>query len=135
MKNFKKQYKKLYKTYTKRLKTLHKQSLKSQDPTEYFVTYLKLLRDYYLLTGPLVTEITEDQFELASLVTAISEYEKATSCINNYYLVENGVATRIIEGTDEEVLEKFSAEKAFHWDAFWNLVKLGLESWVTNAKL
>jgi hypothetical protein len=135
MKNFKKQHKKLYTCYKKRLKNLHKQTLSTADPTEYFVTYLKLLRDYYLLTGPALTEITQDQFELSSLIAAISEYEKSQSCIYKYYKVENGVAIRKVAGTEEEILEKFSAEKAFHWDAFWNLVKLGLESWVVNAKL
>jgi hypothetical protein len=135
MENFRKQHKKLFTSYKKRLKTLHKQTLTSNDPLNYFVTYLKLLRDYYLLTGPQTTEIGQDQFELASLIAAITEYEKSQSCIYNYYKIENGVAIRVVEGTEAEILEKFSTEKAFHWEAFWNLVKLSLESWVTNAKL
>jgi hypothetical protein len=135
MKQFRKQHKRIYASYKKRLRALHKQTLDLNDPTEYFVTYLRLLRDYYLLTGQKTTEIRQDQFELSSLIAAISEYEKSQSCIHNYYKVDNGVVSRIIDGTEEEILEKYSTEKAFHWDAFWNLVRLGLESWVTNVKL
>lgn len=135
MRDFKNKHKKLYRSYGKRLEKLHKDSFEDHNPTEYFVTYLRLLRDYHLLASPYLESIGEDSFELASLLTAISEYEKSQTCFHKYYKVENGVTSRLIEGTEEEVMTKYSKEKAFHWDAFWNLVKLSLESWVPNDKL
>lgn len=134
MTEFKKTHKKLFKSYEKKLGELHKKSLNSSfDPTDYFVTYLKLLRDYYLLSSPYAKTIGEEQFELVSLITAISEYEQYRDCINKYYKIENGVATRLLPEDDKTVLEKYSQEKSFHWEAFWNLVKASIESWVLEC--
>ena len=130
--NFKQKYTKLGKSYKKRLKQLNKElSTRMQDPTIYFITYLKLLRDYYLLTAE---NPNEQNLELASLVTAIAEYERSQTCITNYYIIENDVLTRRPEFTEEAALQGYQAEKLKHWEAFWGLVKLSIESWVPDAE-
>lgn len=134
MTNFKKTYKKLYKNYNKKLKQLHKQSFKYlDDPVEYFVTYLKFMRDYHLLTKSCTDDLEQENLELTSLVTAIAEYEQSKSCITKYYKIENGVTIRLADD-EETTLRNYSEEKAFHWDAFWSLIKLSLEGWSMHAK-
>lgn len=130
--DFKHKHKKLCKSYKQRLSQLNKElSTNMQDPTTYFVTYLKLMRDYYLLTSE---NPKEQNLELASLITAIAEYERSQTCITNYYIIENGVLTRRPEFTEEEALKCYQAEKIQHWEAFWRLVTLSIESWAPNVK-
>ncbi len=132
MTEFKKNHKKLYKSYKKYLKQLNNElSAGLQDPTVYFVSYLKLLRDYHLLSMP---EPDEQNLTLASLITAIAEYERSQTCISNYYIIDNGVLTRRPEYTEEAAMQSFQKEKLQHWDTFWGLVKLSIESWVPDAK-
>ena len=51
MTEFNKEYKKLYNSYNKKLLAEHKLSFSTLDNNmKYFITYLKYLRDYYLLT-------------------------------------------------------------------------------------
>lgn len=131
MTNFKNINKDIYNTYSKKLKISHEANLINfSNYMEYLVTYLKFMRDYYILTEPLVLESGEENLKIASIATAISEYERYKKCINNYYF-ENG--SRKIEGTSEEVQNKYNIEKKFHWNNFWNLVNLNMEDWTANA--
>mgnify|MGYP007057715112 CR=1 FL=1 len=129
--NFKNINKDIYNTYSKKLKISHEANLLNfSNYMEYLVTYLKFMRDYYILTEPLVLESGEENLKIASIATAISEYERYKKCINKYYF-ENG--SRKIEGTSEEVQNKYNIEKKFHWNNFWNLVNLNMEDWTANA--
>ena len=129
--NFKNINKDIYNTYSKKLKISHEANLINfSNYMEYLVTYLKFMRDYYILTEPLVLESGEENLKIASIATAISEYERYKKCINKYYF-ENG--SRKIEGTSEEVQNKYNIEKKFHWNNFWNLVNLNMEDWTANA--
>jgi hypothetical protein len=131
MTNFKAINNDIYKTYSKKLKVSHEANLINfSNYMEYLVTYLKFMRDYYILTEPLVLESGEENLKIASIATAISEYEKYKNCINTYYF-ENGA--RKVEGTSEEVQNKYNIEKKFHWNNFWNLLNLNMEDWTTNA--
>lgn len=131
MTNFKNINKDIYNTYSKKLKISHEANLINfSNYMEYLVTYLKFMRDYYILTEPLVLESGEENLKIASIATAISEYERYKKCINKYYF-ENG--SRKIEGTSEEVQNKYNTEKKFHWNNFWNLVNLNMEDWTANA--
>jgi hypothetical protein len=135
MTNFKKNYKKLYKNYDKRLKAIHKESFgNGRAPLDYFVTYLQFLRDQRLLTSPLLKEEmdTTSNVELTSIVAALSEYEYYEECIENYYIIENNVVVHKPEFTEEEARTKFQEERLKHWEAFWNLVKLCIEGWEIN---
>jgi len=127
MGNFKKDFKKLCVCYDKKLRKCHKDNFNAlNNNMEYFITYLKYLRDYYILTNQCVTSTGEDNIKVTALVAAISEYEKAQKCINNYY---NADGTRISDEEPNVVLEKYNKEKAFHWSHFWQLVMLNIESW------
>lgn len=136
MANFKKEYKKLYQNYNKRLKRLHKHLYAwEQPPVQYFVTYLQFLRDRLLLESPLTEKLGEGNIELASIVTALSEFEKYQTCVENYYIVKGNVVIRRPEFSEAEASEKYQSEKAYHWEAFWNIVKLGIEGWGADAEL
>ena len=134
MKVFKKEQKALYKSYKKRLTDLHEKLLQeTATPVEYFVTYLMMLRDKQLLDVPFNKELDSKNVELASIITALKEYDKYKNCIYDYYAVENSVVKRIAEGTEQEVQEKYTKEKLYHWEAFWSLVKMCVEDWSPSA--
>lgn len=131
MKNFKKEYKKLYKSHKKQLKRLFQTGTqKWTDPTKYFIAYLKMIRDYKVLNTSYIEKFDEKNLDLTAIVTAISEYELSQTCIEKYYKIENGVLTRITSEDEETTLQKFRDEKLFHWEAFWNIVKMNIEDWV-----
>jgi len=133
MNNFKKNYKQLCKNYNRKLKELHKVNFNSlNNNLEYFVTYLKYMRDYYILTEPLPTD--KENLKVTALVTAVGAYEKYRSCKDKYYCTkEDGTEEALIEGTPEEVKTKYELERNFHWNCFWSLVSLNIESWTGKA--
>jgi predicted metal-dependent HD superfamily phosphohydrolase len=134
MKVFKKEQKALYKSYKKRLTDLHEKLLQgTATPVEYFVTYLMMLRDKQLLSVPFNQELDLKDIDLASIITALKEYDKYKKCIYDYYAVKNGVVKRIAEGTEQEVQEKYTKERLYHWETFWNLVKMCAEDWSPSA--
>ena len=114
MKPFKKEFKNLYNKYSKKLLACHKNNLEVIN-LDYFIVYLKFIRDYYILTEPLVTESGAENLKIASLATAIAEYEEYQNCIHKYY---NQHGMPILEGTKEEIQYKYNIEKAFHWNSF-----------------
>jgi hypothetical protein len=135
MTNFKKTYKSLYKAYKKRLKKLHKQTFDQQlPPIDYLVTYLQFLRDKMFLETKYTKELGEDHIELISLITALDEFNNYNNCIYKYYDIKNGVAIRKAEFTETTAQENFQKEKTYHWEAFWNLVKLCIDGWCANAE-
>lgn len=122
--------KRLYKVYNKQLKKLHKDNFKKiTNNLEYFITYLQFLRDYYILTEDLEVG-GSDNLKIATLATAIIEYEAYKDCIKKYYLVTNTEVKQIAKGTKEEILAKYNEEKASHWKYFWKIVMLHIEDWV-----
>lgn len=131
---FPKQYKKLQSEYNKKLLAEHKASFSILDNNMgYFITYLKMLRDYYLLTNPVrnVNELTD--LKTTTLVAAISEYEKYATCIANYYKLENNKVERLTDEPEEEVSKKYNNERKFHWVNFWQLVMTNIEEWSVNG--
>lgn len=135
MTNFKKEYKNLYKAYKKRLTKLHKQTFEQQLlPIDYFVEYLHFLRDKMFLETPYTKELGEENIELISIITALDEIKKYNDCIYNYYNIENGIITHKAEYTEITAQEAFQKEKAYHWETFWNLVKLCIDEWGASAK-
>ena len=125
---------KICKAYNKRLKKLHNQSFKNMDlPLDYFVTYLQFLRDMKLLNRPFKEKLEEDEMDLVSLITAINEFAAFKQCINNCYDVTNGIAKRKVEFTEETAQESYRKELAYHWETFWELVKLYMEDWSQNV--
>ena len=135
MLNFKKKYKKLYRSYYKNLSKIHKDSFnKMAPPTDYFVCYLQFLRDKLLLETPYKKSLDSENMELISLITALDEFDKYNNCIHNFYEIKNGAVVHKAEYSAEGAQQAFQKERTYHWEAFWNLVKLCLEGWCVDAK-
>ena len=130
MTEFNKEYKKLYNSYNKKLLAEHKLSFSTLDNNmKYFITYLKYLRDYYLLTDSVAQVEDAVNVKTATLVAAVNEYEKYVNCINNYYKLNGNIAEKISDESEEEVAKKYNLEKNFHWTNFWQLVMTNIEGW------
>ena len=130
MTEFNKEYKKLYNSYNKKLLAEHKLSFSTLDNNmKYFITYLKYLRDYYLLTDSAAQLEDAVNVKTATLVAAVNEYEKNVNCINNYYKLNGNIAEKISDESEEEVAKKYNLEKKFHWTNFWQLVMTNMEGW------
>ena len=130
MTEFNKEYKKLYNSYNKKLLAEHKLSFSTLDNNmKYFITYLKYLRDYYLLTDSIAQSEDTVNVKTATLVAAVDEYEKYVNCINNYYKLSGNIAEKISDESEEEVAKKYNLEKKFHWTNFWQLVMTNMEGW------
>ena len=128
MTEFNKEYKKLYNSYNKKLLAEHKLSFSTLDNNmKYFITYLKYLRDYYLLTDSVAQAEDTVNVKTATLVAAVNEYEKYVNCINNYYKLNGNIAEKISDESEEEVAKKYNLEKKFHWTNFWQLVMTNME--------
>ena len=130
MTEFNKEYKELYNSYNKKLLAEHKLSFSTLDNNmKYFITYLKYLRDYYLLTDSTAQSEDTVNVKTATLVAAVNEYEKYVNCINNYYKLNGDIAEKISDESEEEVAKKYNLEKKFHWTNFWQLVMTNMEGW------
>ncbi len=130
MTEFNKEYKELYDSYNKKLLAEHKLSFSTLDNNMgYFITYLKYLRDYYLLTDSNAQLEDTINVKTATLVTAVDEYEKYINCINNYYKLNGNIVEKISDESEEEVAKKYNLEKNFHWTNFWQLVMTNIEGW------
>ena len=130
MTEFNKEYKELYNSYNKKLLAEHKLSFSTLDNNmKYFITYLKYLRDYYLLNDNIAQLEDTINVKTATLVAAVDEYEKYINCINNYYKLNGNIAEKISGESEEEVAKKYNLEKKFHWTNFWQLVMTNIEGW------
>ena len=130
MTEFNKKYKELYDSYNKKLLAEHKLSFSTLDNNMgYFITYLKYLRDYYLLTDSNAQLEDPINVKTATLVAAIDEYEQYINCVNNYYKLNGNKVERISDEPEEEVAKKYNLEKKFHWTNFWQLVMTNIEGW------
>jgi hypothetical protein len=134
VKDFTNEFKQLCRIYDKVLKEDHADNFKNLvNPMNYFVTYLKFMRDYYILTEPLILDSGEENRNIAALATAVSEYEQYQNCENKYYGFDGTKVVYKVNGTSEEVQQLYNTEKAFHWNNFWNLIRLNMEDWMPHA--
>ena len=112
---FNKQYKNIYDTYNKKLLAEHKANFSTfNNNLDYFITYLKYLRDYHLLTDSATKSEQDVNLATATLVAACNEYEQYQTCIANYYKLNGNVIERISDEPEEEVAKKYNLEKKFH---------------------
>lgn len=126
-----KSYKQLKKYYKKQLKDLQNKSIfNGQASLNCFVTYLKFLRDYLILTEPLEIDGKEN-FKITSLSSAIIEYEKYNVCVQKYFKLTKGTVTTRLDPnkSEQEILEQYSTEKMQHWKYFWQLLAMNMELW------
>ena len=112
---FQKQHKEIYNEYNKKLLALHKANFSVlNNNMDYFVTYLKCLRDVHLLNEAPANNPEEVNVSTAALVTAVNEYESYKTCITKYYTLEDNVVKRITDDPEEEVAKKYDLERKFH---------------------
>lgn len=130
MNQLKQKYKQLFKYYDKELNKCHKINFNAGAPNlDYFVTYLRYLRDSYLLT----LNINLKDPKIISLCQAIGEYEEYSTCINKYYKLSNKMIESIDkEKSKEEIQKAYQIEKTTHWNIFWSLVCNYMESWTAD---
>lgn len=100
----KQQVKQLNKAYKKSFDTLNKSFFQSKTAGLYmFIEYLRYLRDLMILSAEGDLEkVSNTNTQLATIITAIAEYEASTS----------------------------TEQKVFHWSNFCELVKQNMEDWL-----
>lgn len=122
----------IFKAYNKKLQKLHKENFaKASNNLEYFVTYLRYLRDYFILNEQLKVSKQAD-LKITSLIMTINEYEEYTNCINKYYNIGDTITCKDPDTPKELVMQKYGEEKSLHWQKFWQLVNINIESWVDD---
>lgn len=72
------------------------------------------MRDYYVLEQNASDSKSPLHKTVSGLATAIAEYELYQNCIGKYFRYINGKVEKLRDGTDEEVKQDFSQERAFH---------------------
>ena len=89
--------------YKDRLKTVCG-SLDKNTGMSFFITYLRYIRDYAMVKNADVVEQEPAKTSLATLVTAIAEFEAYHNASDK-------------------------TQKDFHWNSFCDFVKLNMEDW------
>jgi len=128
---FKKKYHKLYKLYDKQLKEAHKVSYREfLNPMDYFIKYLKFMRDYYILTSD--KKDTMSSIKIASLTAAISEITDYSACIEKYFDVDLAkVDVHPKDGKSYmEAMTNYLEDSQKHWSTFWALVSTNMQNWM-----
>ncbi len=129
----KKDYNLIRSEYNKKLLAEHKANFSTLDNgLSYFIMYLRFLRDHYIINGGSTENQESTDLKVATLVAAVSEYDKYKTCIMNYYKLNGGVVERLTDESEEEVAKKYNSERSFHWRNFWQLVMTNIEGWTTN---
>jgi uncharacterized protein Yka (UPF0111/DUF47 family) len=93
-----KQIRQLSKAYHNRLNKI--------EGLEYFIEYLRYLRDCSILSAESIEDL-DANVKVNTLIAAISEFE-------------------VYENTEDE------AQSMFHWNNFWEFVKLNIKEWQTS---
>ena len=135
MKSFSKQYGKLYKYYNKELKKCHKINFKElNNNLDYFITYIRFMRDYYLLTEDVYDPLKNEK--LYYLCLAVQEYDAYYNCIHNYYNIsKNLVELKDKTKTKAEVDTQYRLERAGHINNFWIIIKENIEGWLSSDEI
>lgn len=125
-----KDIKQVRKLYKKLLNKYNKSALNNPEIiTDYFIVYLKYLRDMRVAVEP-VTSLEQNSY-IVTLGAAISAYNSYVNCINKYYDVSRTLVERKNkELSEEEVHKQYTNEKLFYFNSFWEIVKTNFESWV-----
>lgn len=135
MNSFKKQFKELYKFYDKELKKCHEINFKNlNNNLDYFITYVRFMRDYYILTENVYDPIQNQK--IYYLCLAVQEYDAYYNCIYDYYNIsKNIVEIKDKTKTKAEVDEEYRAEMNKHINNFWLIVKDNIEGWLSSDEI
>lgn len=135
MSSFAKQFKDLYKFYDKELKKCHKINFKDlNNNLDYFITYIRFMRDYYILTEENFDPMQNQK--IYYLCLAVQEYDLYYNCIYNYYNIsQNMVEIKDKTKTKAEVDEEYREEMSAHINNFWLIVKEHIEGWLSSDEI
>lgn len=123
-----KDFKKIKKAYNKILTLRHKFNVKNLcNPLDYFVDYLKYLRDFLIMID-YQEQNERAELSLTALIMAIDEYELYIGCLLSQPTMETTVQL-IKEGKYTEAQELHQKELEQHWRKFWHLIELNIEEW------
>ena len=104
MPEFKKDFKSLYTAYDNQLQKQNKAGLENFG-LDHFITYLKFMRDYYILTEPLISKDGTENIKIATLATAITTYDKYQVCDSLCKTIKNNTENyfkHIIKGKSSD---------------------------------
>ena len=128
------QYKKVMRLHKKTLKRINKAvSRLAASPIDYLIEVLKMLRDHYTLAQHIKNKDGTDNYMISSIVLALKQYDNYLHCAEKYYKFESGHLVKLVEGTDEEVAERFNKELNKSWLAFWTIVESLIGGWLENV--
>ena len=125
-----KKFKKLCKSYKKKLEKVNKDLVNGMTtPLDCFVTSLEFQRDILFLEAEQKNELNDDNMVLATIITAIEEYNKFCSCITTYYDITPNSIKHKETYTEELAVEAYKKERQLHWQNFWSIVATYSEVW------
>lgn len=131
MEDFKRKYKKLYKTHQKVLKQAQNSIMDNfENCLDFFTSYIRYMRDYYLLNYPdHLGKNDEMGLRILSLMLAVDEIELYDKCIGHYFIQENGTIRHKPEYDFTSATIAYTKEKMDHWTKFWSLVSTNMIGW------
>ena len=118
---FKKDFKKIYDSYNETLIDCHNFNYSNiYNPMSYLATYLKFMRDYYLLTTPEDDTSEETNTKVSAIMAACDFYDQYTA-----------IKAKLKAGNiDEETTKKMTESQNNLRQKFWQLVALNMEDWL-----
>ena len=115
---FNKEFKIIADGYNEKLVDCHYKAFSTAaKPIEYIATYIKFLRDYYLITTPDDDNTKETEEKVSALIAAAAEYDA--------YIELKETLTKQ-EKIPEDTIKIYQTEKDKHWKAFIQLLALNL---------
>ena len=122
----------IFDCYNLKLMGCHARNFKKpSNNMEYFVNYLKFMRDYYIIN---VNEQSSDidKRNLATLIQTVLEYDQYLQSTAGYVSVLQDTPDNDKTEEQKAQLEKYIREKDEHWKKFWTLIMQNMEGWMVH---
>ena len=117
---FKKEYKPIYRAYSKELKKCHEFNIKNLfNPMSYFITYLFFMRDFYLLSTPSSDNSEATDTKISALMMACELGKRLES-----------YQTELKANLSEDEYVELKKEYILASQKFWQLVAVNMEDWL-----
>ena len=117
---FKKEFNSIYNCYNEKLIACHNFSMSGiYNPMLYLGTYLKFMRDYYLLTTPDEDDSEETNVTVSAIMAACKLYDQLEEC-----------KKALKKDIPEEDTKKLTETKVLLQQKFWQLIALNMEDWL-----
>ena len=117
---FKTKFKAVYNCYNEKLLACHNFNIEGvYNPMSYLGTYLKFMRDYYLITTPEDDNSEETNVTVSAIMAACNLYDQLEDC-----------KKALKKEMPEEDAKKINNIKAQIQEKFWQLLALNMEDWL-----